>query len=337
MRELPWEIAARRAGQLAPAGPSGTRAALRGVVSSLRRAAATAPELVAGITGLHQAARTAASYPVYVVDRARWSEANAELFATVAGHALSLDNRLQARLAAEETGALLSVLSTRVLGQFDPYISTGRLLLVAPNVVQVERQLDLDVMDFRLWVCLHEQTHAVQFAAAPWLSEYLLERIQTVTAGLGDVDSGPSRVKSAVSTITDLVRGKDGAVGLLAALLTEEEQEEMDRLIAIMSLLEGHADVVMDEVGPARIPSVRRIRASFEKRRDGVGLLDTLVRRLTGMTDKIAQYRDGAAFVRGVVGIAGHEGLNAVWASPENLPRPAEIALPERWVKRVHG
>ncbi|MDO5494655.1 MAG: zinc-dependent metalloprotease [bacterium] len=337
MTVLPWEISARRAGQLAPAGPSGTRASLRGVVASLRRAAASAPELVAGITGLHHAARIAASYPVYVVDRARWSEANAELFATIAQPALALENRLQARLAAEETGALLSVLSTRVLGQFDPYMSDGRLLLVAPNVVQIERQLDLDVMDFRLWVCLHEQTHAVQFAAAPWLSEHLLGRIQAVTSSIGNVDSGPSRVKSAVGAITDLVRGKDGAGSLLDALLTEEEREEMDALVAIMSLLEGHADVVMDEVGPARIPSVRRIRAAFERRRDGVGLLDTVVRRVTGMSEKLNQYRDGAAFVRGVVGQVGHEGLNAVWAAPENLPQPDEIHQPGRWVTRVHG
>nr|NLD40554.1 hypothetical protein [Actinomycetales bacterium] len=337
MTQLPWEIAARRAGQLAPAGPSGSRAALRGVVASLRRAAETAPELVAGITGLTAAAAAASHFPVHVVDRARWAEANAELFATMAGDALGLDGRVQARLAAEETGVLLSVLSTRVLGQFDPYIAGGRLLLVAPNMVQLERQLDLDVMDFRLWVCLHEQTHAVQFAAAPWLAPHLLGRIRAVTAGLGEVEAGPVRVKSAVQAVTDLVRGKDGAVGLLSALLSPEEREELDSLIAIMSLLEGHADVVMDEVGPARIPSVRRIRASFERRRDGVGLMDTLIRRLTGMSDKIAQYREGASFVRGVVAKSGHAGLNAVWSGPENLPRPGEIAHPDRWVQRVHG
>lgn len=224
-----------------------------------------------------------------------------------------------------------------MLGQFDPYLSRGRLLLVAPNIVQVERQLDLDVMDFRLWVCLHEQTHAVQFAAAPWLSAHLRGRIATVAAGLEDQEAGPVRVKNAVRAITDLVRGKDGAVGVLSALLTPEESHHLDHIIAVMSLLEGHADVVMDTVGPSRIPSVRRIRASFERRRDGVGPADLLLRRLTGMDDKLAQYREGAAFVRAVVDKVGHQGLNAVWAGSDNLPVPDEIPHPERWVKRIHG
>lgn len=335
MSEFPWRRAARRAAQLAPAGPSGTRAELAAVVESLRRAAATAPELVGEITDLTAAARAAAANPVFVIDRARWGEANARTFGAVVT-ASDVEGAQTGRLAAEETGLLLAALSTRVLGQFDPYVGEPRLLLVAPNILRLERELDLDAWDFRLWVALHEQTHALQFAAAPWLADHLWGRITGITGSIAAVEE-EGRLAALVRAVRDLVTGRAGTVDLLGSLLDEEQARGLDEMIAVMSLLEGHADVVMDAVGPARLPSVRRIRAQFEKRRDGVGPADLFVRRITGMTDKVSQYRNGAAFVRGVVDRLGHDGLNAVWSAPENLPLPDEIADPELWVARVHG
>ncbi|MCW2757478.1 MAG: coenzyme biosynthesis-associated protein, partial [Nocardioidaceae bacterium] len=105
----------------------------------------------------------------------------------------------------------------------------------------------------------------------------------------------------------------------------------------VMSLLEGHADVVMDGVGPEVIPSVDQIRAKFTERRKGVGTLDRLVRRLLGLDQKMAQYRDGAVFVRAAVDKVGMDGFNAVWAGPENLPTKSEILDPASWLARVHG
>ena len=104
-----------------------------------------------------------------------------------------------------------------------------------------------------------------------------------------------------------------------------------------MSLLEGHADVVMDDVGPAHIPTVAQIRARFTQRRKGAGAPDRLLRRLLGLEAKMRQYRDGAVFVRGVQDTVGVEGFNAVWASPDTLPLAREIADPQAWVRRVHG
>ena len=106
---------------------------------------------------------------------------------------------------------------------------------------------------------------------------------------------------------------------------------------AVMALLEGHADVVMDEVGPQIVPSVATIRARFDKRRAGISGLDLIIRRLLGLEAKMAQYRDGAAFVRQVTDRIGRDGFNAVWTSPETLPSATEIHDPDRWIARVHG
>lgn len=365
-----WELAVRVAGRLAPAGPQVTRAEADRAVSQLRRLAERATGHVAATTGLDVPPDTGA----VVVDRTGWARANAAAFRELleAPVARARDARrekderegrrrredgpgaaaavaLGRRATGAEVGALLGYLAPRVLGQYDPFGpdpagaaaarapgEPGRLLLVAPNVVAVERELGLRPRDFRLWVCLHEETHRVQFTAAPWLAGHLRAR----TEGLvGDVVGEPgqllARLRSAARRLPDAVgEGGDGLVGIMA---TPEQQAVVAEVTAVMSLLEGHADVVMDEVGPSVVPSVSTIRERFTARRGGRPGLDRVVRRLLGLDAKMRQYRDGAAFVRGVVADVGHEGLNAVWSGPERLPRPAEIADPRAWVRRVHG
>jgi len=102
-----------------------------------------------------------------------------------------------------------------------------------------------------------------------------------------------------------------------------------------MSLLEGHADVVMDGVGPEVIPSVATIRAKFTVRRQGQGF-DKIIRKLLGLDAKMRQYRDGAEFCRQVIDRVGMDGFNRVWTSPETLPTRNEIADPQLWLARVY-
>ncbi|MBB0233021.1 zinc-dependent metalloprotease, partial [Streptomyces calidiresistens] len=127
------------------------------------------------------------------------------------------------------------------------------------------------------------------------------------------------------------------APGSLVELVqTPRQREILDRLTAVMSLLEGHADYVMDGVGPQVVPSVAEIREKFaRRRRTGAGRLDRVLRRVLGMDAKLRQYRDGERFVRTVVDEVGMAGFNRVWTSPNTLPTRAEIARPEEWVARV--
>jgi coenzyme F420 biosynthesis associated uncharacterized protein len=237
-------------------------------------------------------------------------------------------------LSASPVGGLLGFMGSKVLGQFDPfYEPDGRLLLVAPNIVHVEREIGADPTDFRLWVCLHEETHRVQFTAVPWMRGHFFSEIEAIASTVepaGVLEDGFQRLVEGI---------KDGARGgsLVDVMSTPEQREIMDRVTGVMSLLEGHADVVMDGVGPTVIPSVDKIRRAFNQRRKGIGTLDRVLRRLLGLDAKMAQYRDGAAFVRTVVDKVGMEEFNAVWAGPENLPSKAEIADPQAWVARVLG
>jgi coenzyme F420 biosynthesis associated uncharacterized protein len=241
-----------------------------------------------------------------------------------------------ARLAGVQIGTLLAFLSSKVLGQYELFGTGGRLLLVAPNIVHVEQELRVEPRDFRLWVCLHEVTHRVQFSAVPWLSGYLKGEIDRfVDATDLDPASMLQRLRDAVTALIGTARGDEG-VSLLDAVQTPEQRAVLDRLTAVMSLLEGHADYVMDGVGEEVVPTVRTIRDRFDRRRAGAGPLDQLLRRLLGLDVKMRQYAEGAAFVRGVVDRVGMDGFNRVWTSPDTLPTRAEINDPAGWVARVH-
>jgi coenzyme F420 biosynthesis associated uncharacterized protein len=194
-------------------------------------------------------------------------------------------------------------------------------------------------------VCLHESTHRLQFTAVPWLRDYFRDLVGEFA---DKADTDPSEMlKRAVSAISAKPRGRasnvngsDGndKLSWIEGIQSPEQRLVFDRLMALMTLLEGHADHVMDAVGPTVVPSVAAIRASFtDRRRKTKGPIDRLLRALLGMDMKMAQYVKGGAFVGAVVDEVGMDAFNAVWTSPDTLPTRPEIADPAAWVRRVHG
>jgi coenzyme F420 biosynthesis associated uncharacterized protein len=345
-----WELAGRTARKLMSSGPETTREEAAGVVRELHEAAAAAVAHVETLTGLHPVPG-GPSPEVAVVDRPAWVDAN------VLGMSALLDplvTKLQeqqerppgplamaigSRATGAQAGAVLSYLASRVLGQYEVFGTGGRLLLVAPNIVATERKLGVDPSDFRLWVCLHEMTHQLQFTAVPWLRDHLEQEISRFVAV---TDLTPEvlreRLQDVLHGVVDAVRGGEGGGEGLMALISEPAQREvLDRITAVMSLVEGHAEFVMDGVGPDVVPSVRVLRQRFAQRRKGTGPFDRVVRRLLGLEQKMKQYADGRIFVGGVVDLVGMDGFNRVWSGPENLPLIDELTDPARWVERVHG
>ena len=341
-----WTVALSTATRLVQPGPPITREGARAVVADLRSCAVRAEAYVGEVTGLHAESSTA---PVLVIDRPRWIQANIDGFRQVlapltAKAAEKMANQnpaltgVGARITGIEVGALLSYLAPKVLGQFDPFFPGepgGRLLLVAPNIVTVERELDVPAHDFRLWVCLHEETHRVQFTAVPWLRDHLNSLIAELV-NTADMDGAAmaQMLRHGVRRIVEAMRN-DEEFSIVDLVQQPAQRETIDKITAVMSLLEGHADVVMDSVGPSVIASIERIRARFDVRRQGQGF-DKIIRRLLGLDAKMRQYRDGAEFCRQVLARVGMDGLNTVWTSPETLPSRDEIADPGQWLARVH-
>jgi coenzyme F420 biosynthesis associated uncharacterized protein len=371
-----WDLAVSTAKRFVRPGPEVSEGEARDVVGELRAGAQRSEGLVREFTGLHAETATApimvVDRPGWVQANADgFRTVMKPLVAKIIdqrGTPSPASSAIGSRITGVEAGALLGYLSGKVLGQFDPFwpggmgatggtddaggawsaadrsaghevapATAGRLLLVAPNIVQVERELDADPRDFRLWVCLHEETHRVQFTAVSWLRDHLHNEIRAlIDATDFDMSRLAAMARDGLEQAGRLARG-DEDVSLLDLFQTRAQREIVDRITATMSLLEGHADVVMDGVGPEVIPSVATIRDKFNRRRQGAGGLDQLLRRLLGFDAKMRQYRDGAAFVRGVVDRVGMDGFNKVWTSPNTLPSKAEIGDPAAWVRRVHG
>jgi coenzyme F420 biosynthesis associated uncharacterized protein len=341
-----WDLAVATAIRLAKPGPEVDRREAHRTVAALHELALAAEGHVRQFTGL-----AAPRLPdrVAVIDRHSWIRVNADGFRSVLSPLVdklearrdsmpggSLVTAVGSRVTGLEAGALLAFLSSKVLGQYDLFAHTdGRLLLVAPNIVQAERDMGVDSRDFRLWVCIHEETHRVQFGAVPWLRAHVEGEIK---AFLGATDVDPQalarRLRDGLAAVVGAIQG-DESRSLIDVVQTPEQRVILDRLTAVMSLLEGHADFVMDGVGPDVIPSVEDIRRRFQKRRQGTGRLDQTLRRLLGVDAKIRQYTEGSSFVRGVVERVGMEGFNRVWTSAATLPTRDEIADPASWVDRV--
>jgi len=335
-----WGVAVSTAHRLIRPGPVVPVAEAERAVARLRDVTGTAEQHVRDLTGLGDGLPLRSAD---VVDRPGWVRAAADGLAALTDGALpTVPNRavggVLAGSAGVQAGVVLAYLGGRVLGQYDPFGGDGgRLLLVAPNIVGAQRALDVPAADFRMWVCLHECTHRLQFTAVPWLRDYFAGEVASFLSGLDETANGAfSRLPELIKAVRARPPADKGPVGLMELLQSPRQRAVFDRLIALSTLLEGHADHVMDAVGPVVVPSVATIRARFTARRRGGGLLDRVLRTLLGVDAKVKQYAAGAAFTRHVVDEVGMTGFNAVWTSPETLPLRAEISDPAAWVRRIH-
>lgn len=289
-----------------------------------------------------------------VVDRAGWVRANTASFASLIGKiehdlldqvvphgggltvaAMALANRW---ITTRQLGVLLGFMGQRVLGQYDLALlsaeaAPGRLLFVEENIRQTSKALGVPLDSFRTWIALHETTHAFEFEAHPWLRPYLASRLERQLTLFGKDVRGMGQ--EAIRGLGRALRGEGSGEHWMERLMTEEQKSLFRETQAVMSLLEGFSDYVMDEVGAGLVPDVERIRAKFDERRTRRTPFERAMLRLTGMDLKLEQYKKGEMFVRSIAAARGAEALPRLWDGPESLPREGEIEAPERWIARV--
>ncbi|GAB3218896.1 zinc-dependent metalloprotease [Mycolicibacterium hippocampi] len=347
-RAVDWNLAATLGGKLARPEPAATDYTRRQAAEQLTESARLAELPVREVTGLIEGGEIPEAR---IVDRPQWIRAAAHSMRAMTGGS---DDRagsgsvkppaITGRIAGAQTGAVLAFVSSGILGQFDPFAAGGgELLLVYPNVIAVERQLRVKPADFRMWVCLHEVTHRVQFRANPWLADHMTGALTVLTEDAGeDVTQVVGRLAGYLRDRRDSSKSDDsqadsgGVLGLLRAVQSEPQQKALDQLLVLGTLLEGHAEHVMDAVGPAVVPTVATIRRRFDDRRQRKQPpLQRLMRALMGIDAKMNQYTRGKAFVDEVVSTVGMQRFNTIWTDAETLPLPSEIGEPRRWIDRV--
>lgn len=289
-----------------------------------------------------------------VVDRAGWVRANTSSFASLIGKletdlldqvmppggglgkaSMALANRW---ITTRQLGFLLGFMGQRVLGQYDLALlsaeaAPGRLLFVEENIRGTARTLGVPLEPFRTWIALHETTHAFEFEAHPWLRPYMASRLERQLTLFGSDVKGMGR--EAMRGLGRTLRGEADGSHWMERMMGPEQRALFRETQAVMSLLEGFSDYVMDEVGKDLVPDVERISRRFHERRTQRTPFERAILRLTGMDLKMAQYKKGERFVRAIADARGSAALARLWDSPETLPRDGEIDDPEAWMRRV--
>lgn len=290
---------------------------------------------------------------VFVFDRREWLEANfasfeqlfqpiEELYERNAGNRNALAmllGDLNGKVMGAQIGALLGYLARRVLGQYDLSLlspdpaTQGALYYVEPNIARVQGQLGLSDEDFRLWIALHETTHAFEFEAYPWVRQHfnglLRQYFDELNGQLESLGSGLPQL------IGRVAQGMGSGQHWIELMLTPSQRQIFDQLQALMSLVEGYGNHVMNAVGRRLLPSFDQIEQRVAQRQQTKTLVEQLFNRITGMDLKLLQYQQGEAFVNAVVDARGIVFAARVWERVEHLPTMEEIRNPMQWVARM--
>jgi coenzyme F420 biosynthesis associated uncharacterized protein len=350
---IAWDTAGQVAKRVARTQTPLTEYERRSLESDFEEMTARAEELVEAETGLRSLIGPARAR---VADRAQWVDANVASFQRLLRPVLvKLSERMASgrvrlsplplsvtrQLAGAELGLVLGWMSGRVLGQYDQLLIEDErpddqdiVYYVGPNVVGVERKYGFPPSEFRLWLALHEVTHRMQFTGVPWLREHFLGLVERTLAGL---DPDPKALVAALKRSADSVRAGRNPLdeGGLATLIAGPDQyAAIQEIAGMMSLLEGHGDIVMDRAGADVIPGASLFSRTLHERRKQRGLAKVLS-VLIGMDAKMRQYEQGERFITAVEASGGRELFSRVWEGPEWLPSWAEIRSPEQWISRA--
>lgn len=351
-----WSRAERTAITVAARQPGAGQGTVRS--SDFASLCRIAEERVEATTGLRSLLGPA---EVQVVDRADWIRANITSFRSLLDPLLtkwlqssgsltgrSLTRSVSAQIAGAEIGMMLGWMSARVLGQYDLLFSdgpsdadgtpgggAGAVYLVGPNLVGLEERFGFDPEQFRLWITMHELTHRAQFTGVAWMRDFFMDRLHT-TLDLASPD--PARLVAAVRSALldrDAARQRLRDGGVVAMVSTPEQQVVFNEIAGLMSLLEGHGDVVMDRAGADLVPSAERFSRILSERRRRANPLVKLVQRLTGLEGKLNQYALGEQFIAAIEAVGGERVVDRCWEQPANLPSLDEVRAPQRWLERM--
>lgn len=296
---------------------------------------------------------------VYTFDRVDWIEANIQsfqrmfepierlnLFGGSDGQrpANSLWNGLNQAVVSAELGLLLGYLARRVLGQYDlallgrePLTESGKLYFVQPNIRNIEATLRLPPQQFRLWLALHETTHAFEFEGHPWVREHMNGMIDEYFGFLTQDVEFLRRGMAGVRAIWDRSRNSDDKEtgSWIELVMTPEQRRLFARMQATMAVIEGYSNYVMNAVGRRLMPDYALIARRFERRQIQRSPAEQLFVRLTGLDTKLEQYRLGERFIDEIAHSAGRETVERLWEGPQMLPNLAELRAPADWLARI--
>lgn len=291
----------------------------------------------------------------YAFDRVDWINANLDAFkvmlapiealnpATGGNHTVAgaLWGGVNRTVVSAELGLLLGYLARRVLGQYDlallgrEPVSAGKLYYVEPNIRAIEQTLGMPREEFRMWLALHETTHAFEFEGYPWVRLYFNDLLEQYFEFLKQDAEHLKQGMRGLRVFVERARSGDRADSWIEAVMTPEQRALFSKMQALMCIVEGYSNHVMNAVGKDLLPSYESIAKKFETRQRQRTTAEQLFARLTGLDMKMEQYRLGQRFIDTIAAQRGHDVARRVWDGPESMPTLDEVKNPDRWLARV--
>jgi putative hydrolase len=264
----------------------------------------------------------------------------------MAGMFAGMLQMLQPMVLSMTAGSMVGQLAQRSLGQYDlpipravPSGGVEELLLVVPNIDAFADEWSIARDDVRLWVCVHELAHhailGVPHVRAA-LDELLLQHASSFRNDPHALEDRLGELDLADPASMERLQEVLGSPELVLGAITSPEQEHLrPRLQALVSVVVGVADHVLDQVGGKLIASYPMLTEALRRRRVEAAESDRFVERLFGLELGQATYDRGSAFVAGVLERAGDEGLRRLWTAAAHLPTPNEVDAPGLWLARI--
>ena len=363
-----WDLAARVGRRVAGGAGLDVRPAWSRQFTEL---STTADRAVAEFTGLGGELPPPLAEPL---DRGQWVEANlatlrrvlrplAEKVATrrawrATGPVPTAVRSSTRLLTGAEAGTLLGYVGQRVLGQYDLPVpkpngdaptgaapgangtrsarddGEGTVWYVVPNIVATERRHGFRPANFRLWIALHETAHRRQFRGVPWLPGHIQGLLDDYLGSVQVDEQGLRRLAQRAQELARRILAGE-PVDLLDLVVSPEQRAWLKQVQATMTVLEGHGEFVMDQLGARLVPAHDRMRQVLHERRQAVGLGGRLLQEVLGLRQKLDQYSQGEAFVRKLHERGGMAAVNRVFSEPAALPTMDEVRDPDRYLARA--
>ena len=253
---------------------------------------------------------------------------------------------LQPMVLSMTAGSMVGHLAQRSFGQYDlpiPRPITGaradELLLVVPNLDEFATEWSITPDDLRLWVCVHEIAHHAVFGVAHVRARMDDLLTRHVSSFRNDPDALEDKIGAIDLTDPSSMARLQEVLGspevILGAITSPEQQTLRPELEALVAVVVGVVDHVLDVVGGQLIGSYDMLSEALRRRRVEAAESDRFVERLFGLELSQGTYDRGSAFVTGVVERAGEDGLRRLWTDAAHLPTPPEVAAPGLWLARI--
>ncbi len=345
---IDWSVVAKTASRFSKNGDELLKSQLDSLVEDFAEVTPVAEKLVENETGLVSLIGPARGK---VATREIWINANIASFKRI--YSLVIKNlvedisenallKVSRSLTGFQVGVVLGWMSKRVLGQYDLLLSENdhpeeqdMVYFVGSNILRLENQFAFPPRQFRLWLAIHELTHRAQFTGVSWMRDYFKSLI---TTGLGGIAPSTQQLQEILQRLVkDIRSGKNPLEnsGLIGIFATEEQLQVFAKVQGLMSLLEGHGDVIMNSAAKELIPEAERFDRILHNRRSSAKGATKLIQQLLGFEAKLKQYAQGEKFIQAVISQTSIEFFNKVWLDSQNIPTFEEIKNPQLWINRI--